>query len=144
MISLSYTDFLLQEFLHYAVGGILIFIASVVAAVKSYGVAGLIAGSVSCLCLLKCESLPVQQMRKQEGRIGDVTSYAGGVACAILLKVLIHYTYYFTDTVIHITLQVFGFIATFLIAISIWTSYKVTCGSQPTGESDPVVPSYNL
>lgn len=28
---------------------------------------------------------------------------------------------------------VFGFLATFLLAISIWTSYKVTCGSQPTG-----------
>ncbi|XP_073703722.1 CKLF-like MARVEL transmembrane domain-containing protein 7 [Garra rufa] len=63
----------LTEFLHYAVGGILVFIASIVAAVKSYGISALIAGSV------------------------------------------------------------FGFIATFLIAISIWTSYKVTCGSQPTG-----------
>ncbi|XP_016315592.1 CKLF-like MARVEL transmembrane domain-containing protein 7 [Sinocyclocheilus anshuiensis] len=63
----------LTEFLHYAVGGILVFIASIVVAVKSYGVSALIAGSV------------------------------------------------------------FGFIATFLIAISIWTSYKVTCGSQPTG-----------
>lgn len=41
----------------------------------------------------------------------------------------------------YIILQVFGFIATFLIAISIWTSYKVTCGSQPTGESDRVVSS---
>lgn len=63
----------LTEFLHYAVGGILVFIASIVVAVKSYGISGLIAGSV------------------------------------------------------------FGFMATFLIAISIWTSYKVTCGSQPTG-----------
>lgn len=63
----------LTEFLHYAVGGILVFIASIVASVKSYDISGLIAGSV------------------------------------------------------------FGFIATFLIAISIWTSYKVTCGSQPTG-----------
>ncbi|XP_043115996.1 CKLF-like MARVEL transmembrane domain-containing protein 7 [Puntigrus tetrazona] len=63
----------LTEFLHYAVGGILVFIASIVVAVKSNGIAALIAGSV------------------------------------------------------------FGFIATFLIAISIWTSYKVTCGSQPTG-----------
>ncbi|XP_055067721.1 CKLF-like MARVEL transmembrane domain-containing protein 7 isoform X2 [Misgurnus anguillicaudatus] len=62
----------LTEFLHYAVGGILVFIASIVAAVKSYGVSSLIAGSV------------------------------------------------------------FGFMATFLIALSIWTSYKVTCGSQPT------------
>lgn len=44
---------------------------------------------------------------------------------------------------IYITLQVFGFMATFLIAISIWTSYKVTCGSQPTGESDPGVQPYN-
>ncbi|XP_016313699.1 CKLF-like MARVEL transmembrane domain-containing protein 7 [Sinocyclocheilus anshuiensis] len=63
----------LTEFLHYAVGGILVFIASIVVAVKSHGISALIAGSV------------------------------------------------------------FGFIATFLIAISIWTSYKVTCGSQPTG-----------
>ncbi|XP_056619509.1 CKLF-like MARVEL transmembrane domain-containing protein 7 isoform X1 [Triplophysa dalaica] len=63
----------LTEFLHYAVGGILVFIASIVAVVKSYGIPGLVAGSV------------------------------------------------------------FGFMATFLIAISIWTSYKVTCGSQPTG-----------
>ncbi|XP_018971997.1 CKLF-like MARVEL transmembrane domain-containing protein 7 [Cyprinus carpio] len=66
-------NWMLTEFLHYAVGGILVFIASIVVAVKSYGVSALIAGSV------------------------------------------------------------FGFIATFLIAISIWTSYKVTCGSQPTG-----------
>ncbi|XP_016379549.1 CKLF-like MARVEL transmembrane domain-containing protein 7 [Sinocyclocheilus rhinocerous] len=63
----------LTEFLHYAVGGILVFIASIVVAVKSHGISALIAGSV------------------------------------------------------------FGFIATFLIAISILTSYKVTCGSQPTG-----------
>ncbi|XP_052000379.1 CKLF-like MARVEL transmembrane domain-containing protein 7 [Xyrauchen texanus] len=63
----------LTEFLHYAVGGILVFIASIVAAVKSHGISALVAGSV------------------------------------------------------------FGFMATFLIAISIWTSYKVTCGSQPTG-----------
>ncbi|KAL0985333.1 hypothetical protein UPYG_G00155610 [Umbra pygmaea] len=28
--------------------------------------------------------------------------------------------------------SVFGFIATFLLAVSLWTSYKVTCGSQPT------------
>ncbi|XP_052475392.1 CKLF-like MARVEL transmembrane domain-containing protein 7 [Carassius gibelio] len=66
-------NWILAEFLHYAVGGILVFIASIVVAVKSYEVSALIAGSV------------------------------------------------------------FGFIATFLIAISIWTSYKVTCGSQPTG-----------
>ncbi|XP_067252302.1 CKLF-like MARVEL transmembrane domain-containing protein 7 [Chanodichthys erythropterus] len=32
-----------------------------------------------------------------------------------------------------VTGSVFGFMATFLIAINIWTSYKVTCGSQPTG-----------
>ncbi|XP_067305668.1 CKLF-like MARVEL transmembrane domain-containing protein 7 [Pseudorasbora parva] len=63
----------LTEFLHYAVGGILVFIASIVVAVKSHGNSSFIAGSV------------------------------------------------------------FGFMATFLIAISIWTSYKVTCGSQPTG-----------
>ncbi|KAK1806592.1 hypothetical protein P4O66_005093 [Electrophorus voltai] len=62
----------LTEFLHYAIGTILVLIASIVAAVKSYGISGLVAGSV------------------------------------------------------------FGFIATFLLAISIWTSYKVTCGSQPT------------
>ncbi|CAM4703542.1 unnamed protein product [Leuciscus chuanchicus] len=63
----------LTEFLHYAVGGILVFIASIVVAVNGHGNSSLIAGSV------------------------------------------------------------FGFMATFLIAISIWTSYKVTCGSQPTG-----------
>ncbi|KAI2655005.1 CKLF-like MARVEL transmembrane domain-containing protein 7 [Labeo rohita] len=41
----------LTEFLHYAVGGILVFIASIVAAVKSYGISALIAGSVSAfLC----------------------------------------------------------------------------------------------
>ncbi|XP_066547178.1 CKLF-like MARVEL transmembrane domain-containing protein 7 [Amia ocellicauda] len=28
---------------------------------------------------------------------------------------------------------VFGFIATFLLALNIWMSYKITCGSQPTG-----------
>ncbi|XP_076869414.1 CKLF-like MARVEL transmembrane domain-containing protein 7 [Brachyhypopomus gauderio] len=62
----------LTEFLHYAIGTILVLIASIVAAVKCHGISGLVAGSV------------------------------------------------------------FGFIATFLLAISIWTSYKVTCGSQPT------------
>uniref|UniRef100_W5LZQ0 CKLF-like MARVEL transmembrane domain containing 7 n=1 Tax=Lepisosteus oculatus TaxID=7918 RepID=W5LZQ0_LEPOC len=61
------------EFLHYAIGTILIFIASIVAAVKSHGVSCLVAGSV------------------------------------------------------------FGFIATFLLAVTLWMSYKVTCGSQPTG-----------
>ncbi|MBN3305546.1 CKLF7 protein, partial [Amia calva] len=29
---------------------------------------------------------------------------------------------------------VFGFIATFLLALNIWMSYKITCGSQPTGK----------
>lgn len=37
----------LQEFLHYAVGTILVFIASIVAAVKSHGISALVAGSVS-------------------------------------------------------------------------------------------------
>ncbi|CAB1334693.1 unnamed protein product [Coregonus sp. 'balchen'] len=67
--------YLMYEFLHYGVGTILVFIASVVAAVKNGGVSELVAGSV------------------------------------------------------------FGFIATFLLAVSIWTSYKVTCGSQPTSAS---------
>ncbi|KAG7469838.1 hypothetical protein MATL_G00133040 [Megalops atlanticus] len=62
----------LTEFLHYAVGAVLILIASIVAAVKSSSISALVAGSV------------------------------------------------------------FGFIATFLLAISIWMSYKITCGSQPT------------
>ncbi|KAM9852464.1 CKLF-like MARVEL transmembrane domain-containing protein 7 [Aulostomus maculatus] len=29
--------------------------------------------------------------------------------------------------------SVFGFIATFLMAVSLWTSYSVSCGSHPTG-----------
>ncbi|NP_001297930.1 CKLF-like MARVEL transmembrane domain-containing protein 7 [Esox lucius] len=62
----------LTEFLHYAVGTVLVLIAAIVAAVKNEGASELVAGSV------------------------------------------------------------FGFIATFLLAVSIWTSYKVTCGSQPT------------
>ncbi|KAG1936617.1 CKLF-like MARVEL transmembrane domain-containing protein [Pimephales promelas] len=37
----------LTEFLHYAVGGILVFIASIVVAVNSYGISSLVAGSVS-------------------------------------------------------------------------------------------------
>ncbi|NP_001135021.1 CKLF-like MARVEL transmembrane domain-containing protein 7 [Salmo salar] len=65
----------MTELLHYGVGTILVFIASIVAAVKSGGVSELEAGSA------------------------------------------------------------FGFIATFLLAVSIWTSYKVTCGSQPTSAS---------
>ncbi|KAG7458043.1 hypothetical protein MATL_G00233670 [Megalops atlanticus] len=69
---LACINWTLTEFLHYVVGALLIFIASIVAAVMSYGYASLVAGSV------------------------------------------------------------FGFIATFLMAISIWTSYKVTCGSQTT------------
>ncbi|KAF7653242.1 hypothetical protein LDENG_00085750 [Lucifuga dentata] len=63
----------LTEFLHYAVGTVLIFIASIIVSVKSSGISDLVAGSV------------------------------------------------------------FGFIATFLMAVSLWTSYKVTCGSQQTG-----------
>uniref|UniRef100_A0A4W5PCY2 CKLF-like MARVEL transmembrane domain containing 7 n=1 Tax=Hucho hucho TaxID=62062 RepID=A0A4W5PCY2_9TELE len=66
----------MMEFLHYGVGTILVFIASIVAAVKSGGVSELEAGSA------------------------------------------------------------FGFIATFLLAVSLWTSYKVTCGSQPTSKSE--------
>ncbi|XP_030248733.1 CKLF-like MARVEL transmembrane domain-containing protein 7 isoform X1 [Sparus aurata] len=31
--------------------------------------------------------------------------------------------------------SVFGFIATFLMAVSLWTSYSVTCGSHQTGTS---------
>ncbi|MCJ8745379.1 hypothetical protein PDJAM_G00129650 [Pangasius djambal] len=62
----------LTEFFHYILGTILVFIASIVAAVKSYSNSALIAGST------------------------------------------------------------FGFIATFLLAISLWTSYNVTCGSQQT------------
>nr|ACO08136.1 CKLF-like MARVEL transmembrane domain-containing protein 7 [Oncorhynchus mykiss] len=65
----------MTELLHYGVGTILVFTASIVAAVKSGGVSELEAGSA------------------------------------------------------------FGFIATFLLAVSIWTSYKVTCGSQPTSAS---------
>uniref|UniRef100_A0A673KW16 CKLF-like MARVEL transmembrane domain containing 7 n=1 Tax=Sinocyclocheilus rhinocerous TaxID=307959 RepID=A0A673KW16_9TELE len=47
----------LTEFLHYAVGGILVFIASIVVAVKSHGISALIAGSVSaflCLQYVQC------------------------------------------------------------------------------------------
>ncbi|XP_060756994.1 CKLF-like MARVEL transmembrane domain-containing protein 7 [Neoarius graeffei] len=62
----------LTEFFHYVLGTILVFIASIVAAVKSSSISALLAGSV------------------------------------------------------------FGFIATVLLAISLWTSYKVTCGSQQT------------
>lgn len=65
----------MTEFLHYAVGTILVFIASIVAAVKSGSVSELVAGSV------------------------------------------------------------FGFIATFLLALSLWTTYRVSCGSQPTSAS---------
>ncbi|XP_039973250.1 CKLF-like MARVEL transmembrane domain-containing protein 7 [Xiphias gladius] len=65
----------LTEFFHYSVGTLLIFIASIIAAVKSLGVSALTAGSV------------------------------------------------------------FGFIAAFLMAISLWTSYSVTCGSHQTGAS---------
>lgn len=58
------SSFLLsQEFLHYAVGGILVFIASIVVAVKSYGVSALIAGSVSaflCLQYVQCVLLTGQ------------------------------------------------------------------------------------
>ncbi|KAE8289373.1 CKLF-like MARVEL transmembrane domain-containing protein 7 [Larimichthys crocea] len=63
----------LTEFFHYSVGTVLIFIASIVAAVKAGAASALVAGSV------------------------------------------------------------FGFIATFLMAVSLWTSYSVTCGSHQTG-----------
>ncbi|XP_041843498.1 CKLF-like MARVEL transmembrane domain-containing protein 7 [Melanotaenia boesemani] len=60
----------LTEFFHYSVGVVLIFIASIVAAVKSGGVSALVVASV------------------------------------------------------------FGFIATFLMAVNLWTSYSVACGPQ--------------
>lgn len=60
----------LTEFFHYSVGSLLLFIASIVAAVKSSGVSALVAGSV------------------------------------------------------------FGFIATFLMVVNLWTSYSVACGPQ--------------
>nr|XP_046256011.1 CKLF-like MARVEL transmembrane domain-containing protein 7 isoform X1 [Scatophagus argus] len=63
----------LTEFFHYSVGTVLIFIASIIAAVKSEGVSALVVASV------------------------------------------------------------FGFIATFLMAVSLWTSYSVACGSHQTG-----------
>ncbi|XP_028984177.1 CKLF-like MARVEL transmembrane domain-containing protein 7 isoform X2 [Betta splendens] len=63
----------LTEYFHYSVGTVLIFIGSVVAAVKGSGVSALVAGSV------------------------------------------------------------FGFIATFLMAVSLWTSYSVSCGPHQTG-----------
>nr|XP_020473096.1 CKLF-like MARVEL transmembrane domain-containing protein 7 [Monopterus albus] len=63
----------LTEFFHYAVGSVLILIASIIAAVKSGGVSALVAGSV------------------------------------------------------------FGFIATFLMVINMWTSYSVSCGPHQTG-----------
>ncbi|XP_054638991.1 CKLF-like MARVEL transmembrane domain-containing protein 7 [Dunckerocampus dactyliophorus] len=63
----------LTEFFHYAVGTVLILIASIVAAVKAGGVSALVAASV------------------------------------------------------------FGFIATFLMAVSLWTSYSVSCGPHQTG-----------
>ncbi|XP_034029607.1 CKLF-like MARVEL transmembrane domain-containing protein 7 [Thalassophryne amazonica] len=66
-------NWMLTEFFHYALGTLLIFIASVVAAVKSAGASALV------------------------------------------------------------TAWVFGFIATFLMAISLWTTYKVSCGLQQTG-----------
>ncbi|MED6262010.1 hypothetical protein ATANTOWER_013250 [Ataeniobius toweri] len=58
----------LTEFFHYSVGSVLIFIASIVAAVKCEGVSSLVVASV------------------------------------------------------------FGFIATFLMVVNLWTSYSVTCG----------------
>ncbi|XP_037836123.1 CKLF-like MARVEL transmembrane domain-containing protein 7 [Kryptolebias marmoratus] len=61
----------LTEFFHYSVGAVLIFIASIVAAVKCGGVSALVVSSV------------------------------------------------------------FGFIATFLMAVNLWTSYSVACGPQP-------------
>ncbi|KAF3692463.1 CKLF-like MARVEL transmembrane domain-containing protein 7 [Channa argus] len=63
----------LTEYFHYSVGTILIFIASIVAAVKSQGVSALVAGSV------------------------------------------------------------FGFLATFLMAVNLWTSYSLSCGPHQTG-----------
>ncbi|XP_018596943.1 CKLF-like MARVEL transmembrane domain-containing protein 7 isoform X4 [Scleropages formosus] len=68
---LSCINWTMTEFLHYIIGASLTFIASTVAAVKSYGLSSLVAGSV------------------------------------------------------------FGFIATSLLVISMWFSYKVTYG-QPT------------
>uniref|UniRef100_A0AAQ5XW21 MARVEL domain-containing protein n=1 Tax=Amphiprion ocellaris TaxID=80972 RepID=A0AAQ5XW21_AMPOC len=60
----------LTEFFHYSVGCVLLFIASIIASVKSGGVSALVAGSV------------------------------------------------------------FGFIATFLMAVNLWTSYSMACGPQ--------------
>ncbi|KAI5611856.1 CKLF-like MARVEL transmembrane domain-containing protein 7 [Silurus asotus] len=62
----------MTEFFHYILGTVLVFIASIVAAVKSHSISALLAGSI------------------------------------------------------------FGFIATFLLALSLFTSYKLVCGSQQT------------
>ncbi|KAM9782558.1 CKLF-like MARVEL transmembrane domain-containing protein 7 [Neosynchiropus ocellatus] len=63
----------LTEFFHYALGTILVLIASIIGAVKAGGVSALVVATV------------------------------------------------------------FGFIATFLMAVSLWTTYSVSCGSHPTG-----------
>ncbi|KAM8827198.1 CKLF-like MARVEL transmembrane domain-containing protein 7 isoform 3-T3 [Synchiropus picturatus] len=63
----------LTEFFHYALGTILVLIASIIGAVKASGVSALVVATV------------------------------------------------------------FGFIATFLMSVSLWTTYSVSCGSQPTG-----------
>ncbi|KAI3360882.1 hypothetical protein L3Q82_012890 [Scortum barcoo] len=98
----------LTEFFHYSVGTVLIFIASIVAAVKAGGVSALVAASVvttqtpGCIGTVRSSSFSSQQKQKQK---------------------------LFTE--------VFGFIATFLMAVSLWTSYSVTCGPHQTGTSHP-------
>ncbi|NXO02285.1 CKLF7 protein, partial [Rhinopomastus cyanomelas] len=71
---LSCVSWPLAEFLHYLIGTILLLIASIVAASKSYNLSGLMAGAI------------------------------------------------------------FGFLATILCVLSMWSSYKVSCITQSTSE----------
>lgn len=59
----------------------------------------------------------------------------GGKKKKNLLYYFVFRKYKFVCLCVCVCLQVFGFIATFLMAVSLWTSYSVTCGSHQTGTS---------
>lgn len=99
---------LLQEFFHYTVGAILVFIASIVAAAKSGDVSALVTASV-------CETFHSFNTFS----LHKLTSRTITVKFQLWFPVLCS--------------QAFGFIATFLMAVSLWTSYSVACGSPHAG-----------
>lgn len=101
-------------------GAVLIFIASIAAAVKAGGVSALIVASVSNSDV----SDRVRPLSRQEAP-PPPSCYTGSHQEVLLLERLAP-----TNPEPFFCLQVFGFITTFLMAVNLWTSYSVACSPQ--------------